>query len=575
MSVTDRVIPASLASWEKAACLLLVAGTLLYYWTVFFGQAIDGGQGDDFVDILWFFEIVFSREHWLDVLPVIALPNHEHITIFNHLVYLLDYALFRQVNFFHYMLIGHVVILGCCLLIAEWLKQYVGWWYAIAIAASFFLNLFYWHASFWAMTALSNQAVILFALLSARSAAKYPQAIFAPMLWAVAATLCQFNGLLVLPALAAGNFFAAKKSGNPVNLRQVLVWLFSFVVLAAVYINAENPLARDHLWHFVNYTEPDILSEYLEKSSSNPLEITANSLFGIPLTLFSMSGATVFTLTQWLPASVLGGTLLFCLYRVNLIQREQPDRFWWTVLCFAMASIAIVAAGRGISFGPEAGMAFRYRLYSFLLIVLLAGALLKRKQTRAWLWSMLGAGALIQLCSAHVLDNIQQERDSVKKSHYYWLIDGGMGRSTMPFYPHNQDRRLFNAYERGYYNPYAVIASRHKPVFVSAVKDGTCGLDDTLLESEAGAVKACSKKSRALAVEITLDTLPSVNPVSLLFCGDAIGYRFALDARNIDSDTGKYSPLLVLKKQLPPSQYRVLLQQADSSYKLLGNIAFP
>lgn len=575
MPVTDRVTPASLASWEKAACLLLVTGTLLYYWTVFFRQAIDGGQGDDFVDILWFFEIVFSREHWLDVLPVIALPNHEHITIFNHLVYLLDYALFRQVNFFHYMLIGHVVILGCCLLIAEWLKQYVGWWYAIAIAVSFFLNLFYWHASFWAMTALSNQAVILFALLSARSAAKYTEAIFAPILWAVAAVLCQFNGLLVLPALATGSFFAAKISGSPVNWRQVLIWLSSFVVLAAVYISAENPLARDHLWHYVNYTEPDILSEYLEKSSNNPLEITANSLFGILLTLLSMSGATVFTLTQWLPASIIGAALLFCLYGVSLIQREQPDRFWWIVLCFAMASIAIVAAGRGISFGPEAGMAFRYRLYSFLLIALLAGALLKRKQTRAWLWPMLGAGALIQLCSEHVLDNIQQERDSVKTSHYYWLIDGGMGRSTMPFYPHNQDRRLFNAYERGYYNPYAAIASRHKPVFVSAVKDGACSLDDALLASETGAVKAWSKKSRALAVEMTLDAPPSVNPVSLLFCGNAIGYRFTLDARNIDPDTGKYSRLLVLKKQLPPSQYRVLLQQADSSYKLLGNIAFP
>ena len=574
MSVTEQANPASLAPWEKAICSLLATGTLLYYWTVFFGQAIDGGQGDDFVDILWFFEIVISREHWLDVLPVIALPNHEHITIFNHLVYLLDYALFREVNFFHYMLIGHVMILGCCLLIAEWLKQYVGWWYALAIAFSFFLNLFYWHASFWAMTALSNQAVILFALLSARRAAKYPQAIFAPMLWAGAAVLCQFNGLLVLPALAAGSFLAAKISGCSVNWRQVLVWLLSFVALTAIYINVENPLARDHLWHYVNYTEPDILAEYLEKSPNNPLEITVDSFFGILLTLLSMSGASIFTLTQWLFASIVGVVLLLCLSGAGVARRAQPDRFWWTVLCFAIASIAIVAAARGISFGPETGMAFRYRLYSFLLIVLLAGALLKRKQTKIWLWSVLSAGVLIQLCSVHVLDNIQEERNSIKTSYYYWLIDGGMGRSTMPFYPHNQDRRLFNAYERGYYNPYSAIDSRHKPEFVSAVKDGACGMDDALLASETVAVKAWSKKSRALAVEITLDTVPSVNSAALLFCNNTTGYLFTLDARNVDRDAGKYSPLLVLKKQLPPSQYRVLLQKMDGSYQSLGNIAF-
>ena len=38
-----------------------------------------------------------------------------------------------------------------------------------------------------------------------------------------------------------------------------------------------------------------------------------------------------------------------------------------------------------------------------------------------------------------------------------------MGRSQMPFYPHNQDWRLFNAYQ-GYYNPYDAIDQRNKPL---------------------------------------------------------------------------------------------------------------
>jgi len=175
--------------WEKAACFFLIIGSLSYYWLVFFQNALDAGQGDDFVDVLWFFEIFRAQTSWLDKLAVIALPNHEHVTIFNHLVYLADYALFRQLNFFHYMVVGHLIVLGCCLILAEWLRKSVGWWFSLAIAFGMFLSLFYWHASFWAMTALSNQALILFALLAARSTSNNPDAVVIPLLWAMLAVL--------------------------------------------------------------------------------------------------------------------------------------------------------------------------------------------------------------------------------------------------------------------------------------------------------------------------------------------------------------------------------------------------
>jgi hypothetical protein len=86
---------------------------------------------------------------------------------------------------------------------------------------------------------------------------------------------------------------------------------------------------------------------------------------------------------------------------------------------------------------------------------------------------------------------------------------------------------------------------------------------------------AFSKKARALAVEVSLDIEPSSQPLSLVFCNTAAAYLVLLDEHNINRAANKYWPTLILKKQLPPSQYRVLWKQANDNYALLGDISFP
>ncbi len=559
------------APWEKAVCILLIAGSLLYYWSVFFYYALNAGQADEFVDVLWFFEIYFSQEQWLEKLAVIALPNHEHVTIFNHLVYLAHYALFGQINFFHYMLIGHLIVLACCYFLAEWLQKVVGWWYGLALAFGIFLNLFYWNASFWAMTALSNQAVVLFAILAARSAAHNSGAITTPLMWALLAVTTQFNGLLVLPALIASSFVVSTVERKRQNWKQLLVWAGAFLVAAAAYVAYENPFAQDHLWRYVNYTDPGNIAEYFKPSYGLPVS-TARALLNIPLTFLSAVGATVLALGGWMIASLAGAAILLLLLHAGL--RKAPvlrDTFWLALLLFALASVALVAIGRGFAFGPESGLLYRYRLYSFLLLVLLAGAVLFRQQKRQTLLMFLLAGLSIQLCSLHVLDDIAVERENIQVSHYNWMVDGGLGRSRMPFYPHNQDVRLLNAYSDGYYNAYQAVDSRHKPTAVIKVSGENCSSG----QATNPAIKAWSKKPKAVAVEIMLDVVPSTEPLQLLFCGSHSAYLVTLDMHNVNQEEGKYWPILVLKKQLPPSQYRVLLQQADASNKVLGDITFP
>ena len=555
---------------EKLCCLAVVVGTLCYYGSVFFYFALDAGQADDFVDVLWFFEIFLSREHWWEWPAVIALPNHEHVTIINHLLYLLDYALFKQINFFHYELMGNAILLACCWVLADWLKKTVGWWYASAIAIGLFFNLFYWNASFWAMTAISNQIVILFALLAARSVANNPAAIMAPLFWALLAIGSQFNGLLVLPALLASNVFAAYMERRQQNVRQFFVWLLAFLVTTALYCWYESPFAADHLWRYVLYTDPENLQDYFKPSYGTPVAVWVSVVQAF-FSWLAAIGATIFAAKQWQPAAIVGAVMLVLLLQNGWRMRSRSDRFFISVLLLVLVSLALVALGRGRAFGAETGLVSRYRLYTSLLLVLLCGSFLHIYAQRWLRYFVLAACVLLQVASLHVLDDIAQERNNIKISHYNWLIDGGMGRSQMPFYPHNQDWRLFNAYQQGYYNPYNAIDDRYKPVAVDSVSSEYCPVSSENFST--AQVRVYSKKARALAVELQVDAPINPEVTGLLFCGQST-YRMMLDARNINAKTQQYEPIVVLKKQLPPSEYRVFLLSNNAPAQVLGVIRF-
>lgn len=568
----DHPHPPATTLAGKLLCLILVSAALGWYWSVLLRFAHNMGQGDDFVDVLWFFEIFLSREHWLDQLAALALPNHEHVTVFNHLLYLAAYALTGEVNFIHHILLGHAVLLLSALLLADWLRARIGWWYALAMAVLLYVNLFYWHASLWAITALSNQAVILFALLAARAHDRQPQAIVAPLCWSVCAAATQFNGLLVLPALVVASVIAAWQQSLPQHGRQLLAWCAAFAGLVAVYFSYESPFAADHLWRYVNYTEPHLLPEYLAHSAQEGGEFAWQRVVLVLPTLLAVAGATVFGEAQLWPAMLLGGAVLALLAQQLLSARM--DRFWLVALAFATASVLLIAIGRGIGFGAEAGLLSRYRLYGFLLLVLAVGGVLQSCTGRRVLAAVLLGGVLVQAMSWQVMDDIAQEKQRVRQSHYYWLIDGGLARSQMPFYPHNQDWRLFHAFQRGYYSAYEAIDTRHKPQSVQPVPASECAA----VASEAPVaerVSAWSKKARALAVELQVDIAAQPETVVLLFCGEAGAFRVFLGREQVDEQAGRYYPVLVLKNQLPPSQYHVYWWRVGHSAQLLGNVAFP
>lgn len=583
MVQTDSLTMPAVTGAEKFCCGLLIVATLIYYTAVFWRYDLNAAHADEFVDVLWFIEIFLSRSHWQEWLAVIALPNHEHVTVINHLVYLLDYFLFNKIHFSHYTLLGVAVLLICCWVFADWLRQLIGGWYAAALAVGMFLNIYYWDASFWAMTAISNQVVILFALLAARSAAKNPSAIVLPLCWALLAVLSQFNGLLVLPALIVSSVFCHYCQGWPVPRRQLLVWAAVFLLTSTAYMVYENPFAADHLWRYVQYTDAGNLQAYFKPSYGEAAQGAALWLRA-PLSVLTAVGASVFGLTNWIFAAALGllllsGLLLPFLMKGRMRITAAADRFYCSVLLFVLASLVLVAIGRGMGFGMDAVLAYRYRLYSFALLVLLVGMVLRWRAERSVRLSLLLVCVAVQMLSLHVLADIKRDRANVAISYYNWLIDGGMGRTQMPFYPHNQDLRLFNAYEQGYYNPYDAIDARHKPKLIESVARERCPQhqpvqsDQVTATASAATVVAWSKKARALAVEIRLPVQAVVGDAVFLFCGDT-AYRMTVGEEQVEPATGHYWPLLILKKQLPPSQYVIYQQYEDGAYQNIGTISF-
>lgn len=561
-------------------CVALVAGTLCHYWYVMQTHMLDAPQGDDFVDILWFFEIFLSRERWQEKLDALFFANHEHITLLNHLLYLLHYRLVGIVNVTHYVWIGHVFVLASCAVLARWLASKTDVLLAITLAIVCYLNLFFWDSSFWPMTAISNQAVILFALLAAWSYQKNPQNILPPLGWALAATASQFNGLCVFLALLLAMFFESWQTGKNLDRRQCLLVLLAMVVTSTAYALRENPFSvAEHLNRFILYTEPEQIADFHPPSFTlpPPATLARDLALRVPASVIGAFGATIWAQDQLLPA-VITGVILLGLFGYSLRRNGTIDRFSLLLFFFCLASLLLIALGRSLFFGAENCLLSRYRMYGFLMLLMAGNGFLQGRTRQASIIILLFAGVLTQFASRQILPALEKNRDDVAMTYYYWLIDGGMGRERMVFYPHNRDVRLLHAYQRGYYNPMHAIDARHQPLSVTQATPVQCPADSTATNTgtvTAPALKAWSKKPSAIAVEITLTNtdVPADKQTELWFCNDTAAYRVLLSAAQYNPDSGNYWPQLLLKKQLPPAQYRSYLHIAGE-WRPSGVVSF-
>jgi hypothetical protein len=301
-------------------------------------------------------------------------------------------------------------------------------------------------------------------------------------------------------------------------------------------------------------------------------ELARHFLMRVPASVIGTFGATVWPETRLLPALMTGAFLLGLFY-YGYRRNGTIDRFSTLVFIFCLASLLLIALGRSLFFGAEACLLSRYRMYGFLMILLAGNGFLQGRSRQTAIVLLLIAGVVTQLASRQVLPAIQKNRDDVADTYYNWLVDGGLGREKMVFYPHNRDVRLLHAYERGYYNPMEAIDVRYKPDAVT--KESVSQCPAPIHVSASPSIKLWSKKPSAIAAEVTLTAInaPADKRSVLWFCNEREAYRVALSATQYNPAVDNYWPQLILKKQLPPAQYESYVEAAGQ-WQPLGAVNF-
>ena len=411
-------------SWYLPALVVL----LFYGWTVF-NLADNTPKFDDLNDVFGFFkELAVAQTFWQKV-GAFFYPNNEHITVTNHVIYWLQYQLTGSIYFRWLIIIGHTIIaLTACVLAASIQGKHKPFYSLVMILA--YVNLYCWDSSFKAMTALSNQSVILFSVASLLLLQRY-QKTGAAIAFAFLASFSQANGMLVWIVGAFIIVFDTAWQG--VRIRPLALWLLGMLLSIALYIWAkktysiENPAAASvDIWALWQQKPWLPFTSTLAFLGGTGLEKTATLL----AIIIGMFNCTVIITGQWLQP------------------RAQQPLFY--IALFIIAS-AIAASGlRGLIGGStDTVVESRYKMYSLALFIIallfLAENIHSIVAKRCIMTATLALAILLHVNAYQNKPLIQLQAEKFNSSYQHWVVDGDFKHQAI-YFPPMSDYFLFIAH---------------------------------------------------------------------------------------------------------------------------------
>lgn len=202
---------------------LLLAIPVAFYCTIILKNAYNFPYEDDYNSALVFIsDFAFSQLSVAEKIKLLFSQYNEHRIFFDRLVFLADYYLFGELSFRHLILFGNVAILLLGWLFFKASLQSVAWpqrlFYLLPVAYSLFLFQ-YWDLSTWAMAALQNLFVVVFAMFSLYKLSRPGRASFA--------LAC---GAAVLATFTSGNGLFCFLAGIPLLIllkayRHLIIWV--------------------------------------------------------------------------------------------------------------------------------------------------------------------------------------------------------------------------------------------------------------------------------------------------------------------------------------------------------------
>lgn len=259
--------------------LLLIPVSL--YWITIFRNAYNFPHEDDFNSALSFMSAFgFGALSGVEKIKLLFSQYNEHRILFDRLAFLGDYYLFGELNFRHLILFGNVSVLLLSALFFKNTLPSVPWrqrlFYLLPVAYSLFLYK-YWDLSTWAMAALQNLYVMVFAMFSLYKLSQPSRRSFA--------LAC---GAAVLATFTSGNGLFCFFAGVPVLLllnayRQLTIWVAIGVLTVLLYFwgYRQPPYHPDVVDSLFNHTGRAVQYFFTLTGSILQNHATLSILFGV------------------------------------------------------------------------------------------------------------------------------------------------------------------------------------------------------------------------------------------------------------------------------------------------------
>ena len=323
--------PEEQSSAIAAISLTAFCGLIFFVWIFRFIENIP--NSDDFDLFLGFVNSFLSTDDIGDRFLLLFSPHNEHIVLTSRLAALLSFYLLGTVSLLALLVFSHMLILASLLILLKSTKANSGF-----LALLFSLLVFqpqYGEVLVWASAAVSFSSMLFWAVLALSCAQSRWPSIGIALICCMLAALCNAAGLAVAPAIATTQILQRR-------WRTACFWLATSVALTLALSSQAKIVVPEKLMAF------------------------GVSLLGASLSFENAS------------ASFAGGLLLgFLAVGILFSPQLRTNVQLRGMLIFSLISIAVIAWGRHSAALEVAYLTSRYRLFSVLVLAIVALSLVQ------------------------------------------------------------------------------------------------------------------------------------------------------------------------------------------------------
>ncbi len=536
----DEQAPLMRYRWWMLSALVPMAA----YFILLCIRVTDTPYQDDFLDILQPAVMMHESDSWLTFLKAAFWQYHQHMVVYDRLVYLLVSIFTDAIDFRILTVIGNLGLLIYAIALMSRIDKTQA--FLLPCIAAIIFSLYHEEQTFWAMAAVQQFTIMAFTIFSFMLLNTRKKNIALAGFFAGLALFTQSNEALILPlgfCILLDDFFRDKGKQQRVNL---VLWAGCCLLILVPFLLLNN--TGDGM-----ILPPDtvVLQGYAAWLAI--VEGFFASLVSLP---FTIQDPVV------LPAVVGAGHGLLILYL--MIKGWRHDRVVVCLMLFCLLSLLAASIMRTPYYGSSAYVA-RYKIFCSSII---CGEMILASKVFGGRIRLMPCCLVLALviCGHSYYKNmgyIKHTENFRNRKAVEWLYKGVM--ESMPF----SASILAAAYDAGIYSPVTNAAGPVMPLDIHEI--AVCP-DITAWPSTPFVVQQGAAQTRGIMLLLRGAWVTESQPDQVWLCGKK---SFHISLRNLaDYPQIQASRWLVLleKKQFPVDSYRVALTKNGKGFVVDGNV---